>query len=139
MKQLEAVMIGIDTNILVRYLVNDDAVQSPKAAELINKYSKKESVLFINNIVLCELIWVLERGYKYSKQEIIILLRDVLSTFEFSFENYNDLWVCLIDYEHSRADFSDILIGRLNYNKPCSTSFTFDRNAASSSNFTLLD
>lgn len=139
MNQLEVVMIGLDTNILVRYLLNDDVLQSPKATELINRYSGKAGVIVINNIVLCELIWVLERGYKYSKLEIVVLLKNILSTLEFSFESYNDLWVCLLDYEHSEADFSDILIGRLNYNKSCSTSFTFDKKTASSSNFTILE
>ncbi|WP_231555820.1 PIN domain-containing protein [Rickettsia hoogstraalii] len=80
-------MIGIDTNILIRYLTGDYKVQSIKAIELIEKYSGKENSIFINNIVICELVWVLERGYKYSKEQIISVLKEIFSTVEFSFEN----------------------------------------------------
>ena len=60
-------MIGIDTNILVRYLTKDDIEQAITASNLLEQYSGDESSVYINNIVLCEVIWVLESGYKYPK------------------------------------------------------------------------
>ena len=132
-------MIGIDTNILVRYFTNDDLVESKKAAELITSYSNIEASMFINNIVLCELIWVLERGYKYQKAQIVVLLKELLLTIEFFFENHEILWLSCLDYEKYPADFADILIGKLNNKSGCVKNFTFDKTAASALNFELLE
>lgn len=123
-------MIGIDTNILVRYLTEDDPIQSVKATELIKKYFGQENSIFINNIVICELIWVLEKGYKYSKEQIIMVLKEILSTVEFSFENQQILWLSILDYETHKADFSDILIGKLNIFSGCNYTITFDKAAS---------
>lgn len=97
-------MIGIDTNILVRYLTQDDKVQSEQAAKLIDKCAGKSGTIFINNIVICELIGVLE-----------------------------------IDYKKADADFSDILIGKLNLLNVCSQTYSFDVKAAKSSMFTMME
>ena len=74
-------MIAIDTNILVRYITQDDEIQSKAAEDLLSGYNEKPQSIFINNIVLCELIWVLERGYKYSKGVLLFKPR--------IFRNYN--------------------------------------------------
>ncbi|MCZ6886686.1 MAG: PIN domain-containing protein [Rickettsia endosymbiont of Ixodes persulcatus] len=101
-------MIGIDTNILIRYLTEDGKVQSIKAIELIEKYSGKENSIFINNIFICELVWVLEKGYKYSKEQIVLVLKEIFSTIEFSFENQQVLWLSVLEYENYKTDFFDI-------------------------------
>lgn len=132
-------MIGIDTNVLVRYLTQDDKVQSEKAAKLINKYVGKDNAIFINNIVICELIWVLERGYKYSKAQVITVLKEILTTMEFSFENHKNLWISALEYEKSTADFSDILIGKLNESNDCSKTHTFDTKAAMLATFNIIE
>ena len=95
--------------------------------------------MFINNIVLCELIWVLERGYKYEKAQIVVLLKELLLTIEFFFENHEILWLSCLDYEKYPADFADILIGKLNNKSGCVKNFTFDKTAASALNFELLE
>ncbi|QQV74880.1 hypothetical protein H6P87_00422 [Rickettsia tillamookensis] len=123
-------MIGIDTNILIRYLTGDDKVQSIKATELIERYSGQENSIFVNNIVICELVWVLERGYKYSKEQIILVLKEIFSTVEFSFENQQVLWLSVLEYENYKADFSDILIGKLNIFNGCNYTVTFDKAAS---------
>ncbi|MCC8467944.1 MAG: type II toxin-antitoxin system VapC family toxin [Rickettsia endosymbiont of Eriopis connexa] len=123
-------MIGIDTNILIRYLTGDDKVQSIKATELIERYSGQENSIFVNNIVICELVWVLERGYKYSKEQIILVLKEIFSTVEFSFENQQVLWLSVLEYENYKADFSDILIGKLNIFNGCNDTVTFDKAAS---------
>ena len=104
-------MIGIDTNILVRYLTNDNEEQSQKVLNLLEQYSGTESSVYINNIVLCEVVWVLEAAYKYPKQDITHALKLILQTPEFSFDNHATIVKVLYDYEQSNgADFSDILI-----------------------------
>lgn len=130
MKLLKVHMIGIDTNILIRYLTGDDKVQSIKATELIERYSGQENSIFVNNIVICELVWVLERGYKYSKEQIISVLKEIFSTVEFSFENQQVLWLSVLEYENYKTDFSDILIGKLNIFNGCNYTVTFDKAAS---------
>lgn len=131
-------MIAIDTNILVRHIIQDDAEQSKKASDLIKKYSGIESSIFINNVVICEVAWVLESVYNFSKQQIIEVLKAILTSFEFCFEDLQVLWISLIEFEKSSADFPDILIGQINKSKNASTTYTFDKKASSLSYFTKL-
>lgn len=131
-------MIGIDTNVLVRYLVNDDENQAEVAATLIDSYEGQQNSIYINNIVICELVWVLSKGYKYSKESIGPLLREILSTTEFSFYDARLLLLCLFEYEKSKSDFADILISKLNNKAGCSTTYTFDQKASTLANFSNL-
>jgi len=128
-------MIGIDTNILVRYLTQDDEAQSAIATKIINQYENNAESVFISNIVLCELIWVLERGYKYSKKEIVSVMQITLSTIEFAFEYHEILWLSLSDYEKYQADFSDILLGKINHLHGCEYTVTFDAKASNLKEF----
>jgi predicted nucleic-acid-binding protein len=121
-------MIGLDTNILVRYLVQDDPVQSKISQTILEKYSGKKHAFFINNIVVCELIWVLERGYRYSTLEISAVIKQLLLTEEFCFEFLDILWMALNEYEVNGLDFSDALIVKLNkYSYNCAETITFDK------------
>ena len=131
-------MIGIDTNILIRYLTQDDKEQATLAEKIINKHISKSQSIFINNIVMCELVWVLARGYKYKKEQIVSVVQQILSTVEFSFEKQNILWETLEEYEQKNLDFSDALIARLNQTYSCETTFTFDESASKCSEFELL-
>jgi predicted nucleic-acid-binding protein len=122
-------MIAVDTNILVRYITNDDKEQALLATTLLDSYIGKEKSIFINNIVLCELVWVLVRGYKYQKEDIIKTLKLLLSSIEFEFENHELAFLAVIEYEKAEADFSDILIGLLNNYRNCSVTYSFDQKA----------
>lgn len=122
-------MIAVDTNILVRYITNDVKDQSILATKLLDSYIGKEKSVFINNIVLCELVWVLVRGYKYQKEQIIKTLKLLLSAIEFEFEHHELAFLAVIEYEKAEADFSDILIGLINHYRTCSTTYSFDQNA----------
>ena len=132
-------MIAIDTNILVRYITQDDLQQAEAAENLLAIYNNKPQSIFINNIVLCEFIWVLEKGYKYTQQQISSTIRIILSTEEFVFEYHNVLWLALEDYEHNKADFSDSLISKLNYNLGYKQTFSFDKSAIKNNLFTPCD
>ena len=132
-------MIGIDTNILVRYLTQDDELQSYTAVRLIEKYAQHPRSIFINEIVMCELIWVLERGYKYNKEQIVKVIRQILSTEEFVFERQNVLWFALDQYSRNKLDFSDALIGEVNKHLGCEVTCTFDHSATKVDGFRLAE
>lgn len=123
-------MLGVDTNVLVRYLTNDDKVQASLASELLEKYSGQENSIFINNIVLCELVWVLAGTYKYKKEEILKVLKTLVSSIEFCFENQRIAFLALIEFEKNSADFSDILISLINNDFECTETFSFDKKAS---------
>jgi len=122
-------MIAVDTNVLVRYITNDDKEQALLATTLLDSYIGKEKSIFINNIVLCELVWVLVRGYKYQKEDIIKTLKLLLSSVEFEFENHELAFLTVIEYEKAEADFSDILIDLLNHYRNCKVTYSFDQKA----------
>ena len=128
-------MIGIDTNILVRYLTQDDLQQAKIVEEVFDLHANKPNSIFINNIVMCELIWVLERGYKYSKDHIASAIKQILSTEEFAFEDQKLLWLALNQYNVHNLDFSDALIGEVNKENGCLETVTFDKKAVQVNNF----
>ena len=132
-------MIAIDTNILIRYITQDDELQSKAVERLLAKYDGETQSIFINNIVLCELVWVLDRGYKYSKEQITSTMRIIFSTTEFAFEHHNILWLTLEDYEHNKADFADCLIARINNNHGFKKTYTFDKSATMNNLFSLCN
>ena len=132
-------MIGIDTNILVRYFTQDNLEQAQIVEQLIDSYATSFNSLFVNNIVMCELVWVLERGYKYSKEEVSKVIKQMLSTEEFAFENQELLWLALSQYNQNKLDFSDALIGELNKKFGCSETLTFDLAAIKANNFKLAE
>ena len=132
-------MIAIDTNILVRYITQDDLQQAEATENLLATYNNKPQSIFINNIVLCEFVWVLEKGYKYTQQQISSTIRIILSTEEFAFEYHNILWLALEEYELKNTDFSDSLISKLNHNLGYKQTFSFDKSAIKNNLFTPCD
>lgn len=107
-------MKGLDTNILVRYLTQDDPVQTGKVNRFMRQAAKEEEMLFINGVVLCELVWVLETAYDFSRKDIIEILEHVIMTRQFEVESHDVVWLAIQDYRKHKADFSDCLIGRKN-------------------------
>lgn len=119
-------MNGLDTNILVRYLVQDDIEQGRLAAEYIKQVKASGETCFINNIVLCELVWVLKSSYKLSRSEIIDVLEKILRTDVFDFENRETAWLSVQEMKKGKADFSDYFIVKLNKQANCTETATFD-------------
>ncbi len=131
-------MIGLDTNVLVRYIVQDDPTQAAIASAFIEKYCTETTPGFVNNVVLVELVWVLERGYGYDKSAIHSVLKQMAATAELKLENQESVWQAIEDFASGNAGFSDCLIAVVNRQYACRTTYTFDRRAAKNSGFELL-
>lgn len=131
-------MIGLDTNIMVRYLTQDDPDQSRKAAHEIEKGLSAGEMFFIADIVMCELVWVLETAYGYDRREIVPVLENILRTRQFLFENKDLLWQSLADYRTKKGDFADHLIGRAGHRAGCRETLTFDAGLRDNPAFRVL-
>ena len=123
-------MIGIDTNILVRYLTQDDPEQAPRANRLIETQCTKAEPGFIAHIVLCELVWVLRSAYGYSKPQVVGVLEQILVTVEFVIEAEEVVFPALEAYRHGPADFSDYLLILTNRTAGCASTYSFDTRLA---------
>ncbi|MBI2156103.1 MAG: type II toxin-antitoxin system VapC family toxin [Candidatus Rokubacteria bacterium] len=120
-------MTGLDTNVLVRYLTQDDPVQSRKANAIIAGAVDRGEPCPINAIVLCELVWVLREAYRLDKPTVIATLEKVLDTAQLVVEQADLARRALDDYCRGRGDFADYLIGWRNRQAGCSDTATFDR------------
>jgi predicted nucleic-acid-binding protein len=131
-------MIGLDTNVLVRYLVQDDPGQSRKAIQVISKQCTRDDPGFINRIVLCELVWVLESAYGYSKDTIVAVLEKLLRTSQLKIEDVQAAWTAFRVYQKGKADFADCLMGATNRLGGCETTVSFDQAASKLEGFRVI-
>ena len=122
-------MIGIDTNVLVRYVVQDDARQAALANQFIETTLSDDEPGWIASIVLCEFVWVLEAAYGYPRSSIAPALQRLFEVDRFRVEAPALAWRALDEYR-SGADFSDALIALANEQEGCGYTATFDRAAA---------
>lgn len=125
-------MIGLDTNVLLRYIVRDDAAQAKAASRLIEGRCSKEEPGHVAQVVLAELAWVLGRGYGYTKAEVVKVLLAILSSAELRVQESATAWAALRAFQSGQADFADYLIGAVNEACGCATTCTFDKRAAKS-------
>lgn len=131
-------MIGLDTNVLIRYIVRDDPRQAEAASRLIETRCTPENPGLINPIVLCEIVWVLIRGYGYDRKTAGRVIRRILSVREIQVSRAELAWKALRLFETGKADFSDYLIGLSNQREKADTTFTFDQRAVGSELFSLV-
>ncbi|MDO9012044.1 MAG: type II toxin-antitoxin system VapC family toxin [Gallionella sp.] len=131
-------MIGLDTNVLVRYISQDDAKQSPKASTLIESLTV-ESPGYISVVSVVELVWVLSGCYGSSKGEICEVLETLLRTKEIIVANADTVWKAVRVFKEGKADFADCLIERSANDVGCSYTATFDRGAAQHCGMRLID
>jgi predicted nucleic-acid-binding protein len=132
-------MIGIDTNILIRYLVQDDEKQSGLASRLLEGMLNDKKQGLVGSVVLCELVWVLRRAYGYGKDQVVEVLRFLLSSTDLVVDRIDDAWRALREYESGSADFSDYYIGQMNRTLQAETTYTLDQKAGKGKHFTLLE
>jgi predicted nucleic-acid-binding protein len=122
-------MIGLDTNILVRYVVQDDPVQSAVAAELIESMLDTEEPGFVSVVVLAEFAWVLERTYGFSGSDIAAAIERVLQTDALVVQSEQAAFTAMTAAKRRHGSFADALIGALAAEAGCERTFTFDRRA----------
>jgi predicted nucleic-acid-binding protein len=132
-------MIGLDTNVLVRYLTQDDETQAAVASRLVETQLSAQRPGLIGQVVLCELVWVLETSYGHTRAELAPLLWKLLAAEEFRIQARADVVVALQAYESTGADFADALLGVQNRHAGCETTVTFDKKAARLSTHRLLE
>lgn len=121
-------MIGLDTNVLVRYIAQDDPAQSPQATWLIESLSAEEPG-FVSLIALVELVWVLTGCYAAGREQIFTVLETLLHTRELVVEQADTVWKALRKYKEGKADFADCLIERAAAAAGCAYTVSFDRAA----------
>lgn len=122
-------MIGLDTNILLRLILQDDDSQSRRALVLVDSLSS-EKPGFVNSAVLLEFIWTARRYAKMTREELKIILSGFLDSDNLVLEDENIIEMTLDEMDRSGEEFADIFIALKNREQGCRATMTFDKNAA---------
>lgn len=130
-------MVGLDTNILVRYIAQDDPVQSRRAADIIERRLTEQNPGFVSTVAMVEMIWVLQRAYGLTASELAATVERVLRTDVLVVENEQEIFTAIVALKEGRGQFSDALIGELDARAGCSHTLTFDRKALRIPHFRL--
>jgi predicted nucleic-acid-binding protein len=131
-------VIGLDTNVVIRYLTQDDPKQAPIATRLMEKTLSSDDPGFISLVVLAEVVWVLVSLYSVDRTGVSDIVSGLLTTEQLRVESAELVWRAKRRYEASKADFSDALIAECAMAAGCKRAITFDRTAAATSGFELL-
>ena len=131
-------MIALDTNVLLRILLNDDQKQAHQAQAVVDRAHRLGEAILLPDIVLCEVEWVLSSTFGLPRMRVAETLRRLLDGTEFTFANRVAVGAAVASYERGKADFSDYLIGTTAVAAGASTTFTFDRGLRQSDDFTLV-
>ena len=122
-------MIGLDTNVLVRYIAQDDKTQSSLATALIEKECSVSMPGYVGLVVLAEVVWVSESRYDATRKEVADIVRRILSIRQLVVQDAEIAWKALRLFETSKADFADCLIERTAFTAGCARTMTFDKRA----------
>lgn len=120
-------MIGLDTNILVRFLVRDDQAQHESVVAALRRRTQAGETFFVGDVVLAEVAWVLTSRYRCGRDELAAVVRQLTEAEELVFESTERVVRALRAYQHGRAGFADCLIGSRPNDGGCATVLTFDR------------
>ena len=130
-------MTGLDTNVVVRYLVQDDPAQASAAVRFMRSLSPDEPG-FLSLVVIAELVWVLEISYRFKKDEVVSVIETLLRSKELFIERSEIVQQALQRFTHGKAGFADCLIERCGHAAGCQHTITFDQNAAMAAGMYLL-
>lgn len=119
-------MIGLDTNVLARFLVRDDEEQHQRTIALLTRGPDEGEAFFIGDVVLAELVWVLQSSYRLSRSEIAAALRALLEAEHLHFESMDRCLRALRRYRAGKGGFADYLIAERSADAGCATLATFD-------------
>lgn len=128
-------MLGIDTNVLVRFLVRDNEAQFEKARKLIKREVAAGRRVFVNQLVLMESEWVLRSRYVVPKNQIIEAISSLLDAADIQFEDEPSIEEALFMWKETAADFADCLIGAKNRRLGCRATVSFDVKASKLTGF----
>ena len=117
-------MIGLDTNVLVRYLAQDDPVQSLKATEIIERRLTAENPAFVSIVAMVETVWVLDRAYGLAAPEIAAIVERLLGADLIVVENEQEVFAAMIALKERQGSFSDAIVAALGANAGCSHTLT---------------
>jgi len=130
-------VIGLDTNILVRYLAQDDPIQSPQATHIIERRLTENQPGFISLVTMAETVWVLDRAYGMSDEQIAGAVERMLQADTLLVQNEQEVYTAITTLKTSAGSFSDALIAALGTWAGCSSTLTFDRKATRIKGFEL--
>ena len=119
-------MIALDTNVLIRFLVEDDEAQSRRATELIEGAVARDEQVFVSDIVMCETVWVRSSAYRFSRAEIVDALSQLLRARSVVFNSTDSIARALDAYRKEKGDFADYLIREHARSAGAETVATFD-------------
>jgi predicted nucleic-acid-binding protein len=125
--------------VLARYVVADEPRQGAAARRLIESSCTTESPGVVTLVVVCELVWVLTQGYRYGRSQVALVLRKLLAAQDLAVERSDLAWQALNLFEEGTADFSDYVIGLGGRHEKATVTCTFDRRAARSPLFRLIE
>ena len=130
-------MIGLDTNVLVRFLVQDDADQARRAAACIARLTEAEPGYVAREVVL-ELVWVLSKAYQYNRAQITSALQGLMAAVEIEVEDSAVVGAVVELYANRGYDFADLMIRQVGLVRGAQQMVTFDEQAAQLDGVTLL-
>ena len=133
-------MIAIDTNVLVRFIVEDSTAveQSIAARRLVLATAAAGDTIYLPDIVLCEFVWVLRRAYDVGRAQVATTLQELLATEHLVFESPEAVVKAATDYANGPADFADYLIRNRSLSSGCDRVYTFDQKFGRSDGVELL-
>lgn len=131
-------MKAIDTNVLVRFLVQDDEQQMQIATQLLANAETNKQPLFVSNVVVLELMWVLKSVYDVPRDEILDSLGELLSMVALEFQDSLSVRDFVSSAQNNTYDLADLLIPHIARGKGCDTTLTFDKKVAKAPHFTKL-
>jgi predicted nucleic-acid-binding protein len=131
-------MIGLDTNILVRFLTQDDPVQSSRARQIIERQLTAENPGFVSLAAMFETAWVLEKIYKLSDQEVAETIKGILQIETLFIQNEQEVYTAMHALRTGRGSFADALVGALGTWAGCDSTLTFDRKTSRLQGFELV-
>jgi len=130
-------MIGLDTNILIRYLTQDDPVQSVKATEILEHRLTAKNPGFVSVVAMVETVRVLDRASGLTAQEIAIAVEHLLQVEVLAIENEQEIFTAMVSLKQGRGSFADALIAELGSRAGCTRTLTFDQKAVRLPGFEL--
>lgn len=131
-------MIALDTNVLVRLLVQDEPDQFAEALAVLERAAEAEERCFLSDAVLCETVWVLTSRYGAGRPEILAAMSELVGDSRYVFHDSEALVEALRAFENGRAGFADYLIGAAARRRGARTTYTFDRKLATEEGLTCL-